>query len=717
MGEQALGRPKQRLTLPVFCVILCGLYVMDTILVASYTRTYKSNPTSAQMMLMAEVLKLVMAVVCLRVSKRPASQPLHTGRTLKLDVEKQDQGGSSSNGVSYGSARWMSGGVLHFGVPALCYFVSNNLSIYALSLLPAYSYMLLTNLKIITTGLMSVAVLKKPLSTDQQISLVLLFIGLSAGNSGTGSASSSSLATLDIPKGIVVMLIVAMCSATATVYTEWVMNHSSFKEESIHQQNAKLYAAGVLLNGIYYLQDTARRTGTLSTIPATTFTHMRHIHWVVICGLAFMGLVVSAIIKFHGNLTKVYASALSMFVAAWASQVLLGETAPLSFYLGAAIAAVAVYIYNNPAGVLGRLIGPSKSKPVPIVLLFALAAGLLAAGMLYRSSAVPSSGHASHVAFSTSSSTGAAADGAVAAVGVKNAVSLAEHDGPVVPSLSEFSRDHSLKLPREWEPIATDGFKLVCPVVNCSLEASCSAAKDTTCCNHLNLEMTSFLVAFLHSKGLDKGMFGVYGTALGAVRDGTIMSWTPDVDLAISAETAMLLESRKVRQELYEYGYFVFHFGIYRLCPHANHPSHVFRATFGPAPTYSGFPPERVYLDMYSAAPASADLDMQTIPNTTKVPALPKNAASPAAQDLWYVCLGKGWVQVSFKNVFNLHGVPLVLPDNVEEHLAMTYGVDWRVPHMSYHGESGGDWLCTRESFFKATMPAKISQKIIMGRS
>jgi hypothetical protein len=42
---------------------------------------------------------------------------------------------------------WLSG-LLHFGFPAVCYCVSNNLSFYALRLLPAYTYMLLTSPKV-----------------------------------------------------------------------------------------------------------------------------------------------------------------------------------------------------------------------------------------------------------------------------------------------------------------------------------------------------------------------------------------------------------------------------------------------------------------------------------------------------------------------------------------------------------------------------------------
>ena len=165
---------------------------------------------------------------------------------------------------------------------------------------------------------------------------------------------TQSLPSTSHIQAILVMLIVSLCSGTGTVYTELVMNHSSFKKEPIHLQNARLYTAGVLLNSTYYLYDTARRSGIIAAAYFTFFTNMRPIHWAVVPCLSLIGLVISAIIKFHGNMTKVYAAALSMFVAAWTSQRLLGEPAPLTFYIGAAIAAAAVHLYSRPPGILPR---------------------------------------------------------------------------------------------------------------------------------------------------------------------------------------------------------------------------------------------------------------------------------------------------------------------------------------------------------------------------
>mgnify|MGYP001809970849 CR=1 FL=1 len=90
------------------CLLLCLLYAADTLMVSLSLHWYQRNPSSGQLMLVTELE---------RVQQR---------------LQRRD---------------WLSG-LLHFGFPAVCYCVSNNLSFYALQLLPAYTYMLLTSPKV-----------------------------------------------------------------------------------------------------------------------------------------------------------------------------------------------------------------------------------------------------------------------------------------------------------------------------------------------------------------------------------------------------------------------------------------------------------------------------------------------------------------------------------------------------------------------------------------
>jgi hypothetical protein len=84
--------------------------------------------------------------------------------------------------------------------------------------------------------------------------------------------------------GLLLMLLISLLSATASVFTEWVMNHSQYRHESLNQQNIKLYSIGMVLNAAYYLHYSGGQLwGFFADVSAP--------HWAVVLVLALMGLV------------------------------------------------------------------------------------------------------------------------------------------------------------------------------------------------------------------------------------------------------------------------------------------------------------------------------------------------------------------------------------------------------------------------------------------
>jgi hypothetical protein len=64
-----------------------------------------------------------------------------------------------------------------------------------------------------------------------------------------------------------------------------------------------------------------------------------------------------------------------------------------------------------------------------------------------------------------------------------------------------------------------------------------------------------FFDHFLSSKGLQGEYMLVYGSALGALRNATVLAHTGDVDFAISPKAVQFLELNSARQELWQHGY------------------------------------------------------------------------------------------------------------------------------------------------------------------
>ncbi|KAG0212744.1 hypothetical protein BGX33_003385 [Mortierella sp. NVP41] len=378
--------------------LLCIFQSSESILVKLANNRPNPHPSSAKLLLLSEFLKLLISYTLLSVERKrlvglssifrrkccrstagstccrssnnnsvgghiplqdDEEQQMHRGKRLLGNQDNDDDDDEDDDeelatpttpNPSTSSSSCNTPAILFFAVPGAIYFFNNNLSFILLELMPAPTYVVLSNLKILTTGLFSYWFLHRLLTKIQWISLGILFF-------------STAVSQVDLEKGLSLsisiqafFLMVLFCSlsAAASVFSEYVMKER-FAKESIHLQNMKLYMFGILFNGITYmltppaLPPTTPAAGAAPGGPPPPaggfFSDMAFLHFTIVLAYASLGLVTSAIIKFSGSITKVYASSMSMFFAALVSWLFLNDQLTVLFFVGCFGCCYALHLY------------------------------------------------------------------------------------------------------------------------------------------------------------------------------------------------------------------------------------------------------------------------------------------------------------------------------------------------------------------------------------
>lgn len=196
-------------------------------------------------------------------------------------------------------------------------------------------------LKILTTALFSVLLLRKSLSRLQWGSLVILFIGVAvvqAEQSGGKEAISASGQNYAV--GLIAVTVSCLSSGFAGVYFERILKGSS---ASVWLRNVQLGIFGTALGLLaMWQQDGA------AVAERGFFYGYTPLVWCVIFNQAFGGLLVAVVVKYADNILKGFATSLSIVVSTAASVQLFGFSIDLPFALGAGLVIGAVYLYSLP---------------------------------------------------------------------------------------------------------------------------------------------------------------------------------------------------------------------------------------------------------------------------------------------------------------------------------------------------------------------------------
>lgn len=244
---------------------------------------------------------------------------------------------------------------LQFAVPATIYFVNNNLVFFILSRLDATTFQLLSQLKVVFTGLLFRLFLGRKLAVYQYLAILQLTCGTVTSQLPAfdhGRSSGARTATLS---GVALSVVSCVLSAFGGIYAEKLLKNKP--RESIHLQNMQLYSWGIAINfvGVFV------HSGT-TVFKLGFFSGFNGWAWAVVLNNALNGLAISAILKYADNIARVYAHACAMLVTMIISVPLFGEEPNPHMVIAIVMVAISALQYNLDPKVLVSK-GPDLDRP------------------------------------------------------------------------------------------------------------------------------------------------------------------------------------------------------------------------------------------------------------------------------------------------------------------------------------------------------------------
>lgn len=195
-------------------------------------------------------------------------------------------------------------------------------------------------LKILTTAIFSVIMLRKSLSSVQWVSLVILFMGISIvqmqpENSGQNKSVREQRPLL----GLFAVLISCLMSGFAGVYFEKILKET---KQSVWLRNVQLGAIGSVIGMITMEIKEGEKLRELGF-----FYGYDSMVWFVIILQSLGGLLVAVVVKYADNILKGFAASLAIVVSCIVSVFFFDFKMSFQFMLGTSFVMVSIYLYGK----------------------------------------------------------------------------------------------------------------------------------------------------------------------------------------------------------------------------------------------------------------------------------------------------------------------------------------------------------------------------------
>ncbi|KAK7693467.1 hypothetical protein QCA50_003035 [Cerrena zonata] len=231
-------------------------------------------------------------------------------------------------------------------IPAILYVIQNNLQFVAVSNLEAATFQVSYQMKILTTAVFSVMLLRRKLSPTKWLALLFLAIGVGIVQIQSGaSKSDASQHEMNAFKGFMAVVAACFTSGLAGVYFEMVLKNSP---ADLWVRNVQLSLFSLLPALVPIVFSHSSSSGSTGWFNTSLFENFGVWAWATVLIQVLGGLLTALVIKYADNILKGFATSLSIVISFLASVALFNFQMTLTFILGSTVVLVATWMYNQP---------------------------------------------------------------------------------------------------------------------------------------------------------------------------------------------------------------------------------------------------------------------------------------------------------------------------------------------------------------------------------
>ncbi|CAF1035850.1 unnamed protein product [Rotaria sp. Silwood1] len=225
------------------------------------------------------------------------------------------------------------------GIPALLYTLQNNLLFVSISNLDAATFQVSFQLKIFTTAIFTVLILRRPLNLVQWLALFLLFLGISLVQI-ENMTSTAVKHDVNAVLGLISVVSACILSGLAGVYFEKILKCS---DVSVWIRNIQLGIFGMLFGFLtVYISD-----GAQVKTKGFLFGYTDMV-WVAITVQSAGGLLVALVVKYADNILKGFATSSAIIISCVISIGLFDFQLTFLFAVGTILVIFSIFLYSKP---------------------------------------------------------------------------------------------------------------------------------------------------------------------------------------------------------------------------------------------------------------------------------------------------------------------------------------------------------------------------------